>query len=129
MVILVSLPGQSGFCSGLRFPGGSRSGGLIAAKAVAQEPGDAPDRGDADAGQFVNPAVGEALLQQLNDLPTVDKGLQFRRCAQIFKEVAAFRHILERDDRPKQGIFVSLAFGLGVFPVRFHSNSGFGCMY
>jgi hypothetical protein len=70
----------------------------VAAEAVAEEAGDAADRGHADAGQFVNAPVGQVLLQKLYHLPAVDQRLQLRRRAQVLEEIAALGTVLQRND-------------------------------
>ena len=70
-------------------------GGRIAAETVGKKAGDPANRGYAYAGQIVNAAVREVLLQELNDLPTVDERLQFRRGTKVLEEIPNLVDVLK----------------------------------
>lgn len=50
-------------------------GGRVAAKAVTQKTRYPADRGNANAGNVMDAAIGEAFLQMTNDLPAIDQCL------------------------------------------------------
>src|SRR5690606_15556203 len=114
------LVGRSGLARATRWRS-TLHGGRIAAKTVAQESGDAPYRGYADAREFVDAPVRQVLLQQLHDLPAIHECLQLRGRAEILEEAAALSDVFETDDGPEQRVFVAAAFGLGVGAVGLHT--------
>ena len=64
-------------------------GQRIAAVAVRKTTRHASDGRDADAGEAMNFAIGQALLQPLDHRPAVGDGLQLGRGAQVAEERAA----------------------------------------
>src|SRR4051812_45872114 len=67
----------------------------ISPVAVGQVTRHAADGGDADTGDAMYLAVGQAFLQPLHHRPSVGHGLQLGRCTEIAEEGAAFIHALE----------------------------------
>src|SRR5687767_8621616 len=77
-------------------------GERITAIAVGEATRHASDGGDADAGQAVDLAIGDAFLQPVHDRPAVRYGLEFRGRAEVAEECAALVHGLEGQHSGKQ---------------------------
>jgi hypothetical protein len=86
----------------------------VTAKAIGEESGNAPDGGNTDARQVVNPAIGKSLFEIGNDLPTVNERLEFGRGAKVLKKTAALVGRFEADDGHEK-----LIFGTRLLPVSF----------
>lgn len=102
------------------FPRGSFDRCAIAAEPVAQESRDTTNRGHADTGSVMNLPVWHTLQQQFDDLPAVSKGLQFRRCAEILEEIAAFSSGPQRFDGVEKRVFGAFSLDPGLVSVGFH---------
>jgi len=94
--------------------------GSVATEAISEETRNPANGRHADASQVVNLAVGETLLEQLNDLPAINQRLQLGRSTQIAKKIAALGGCLEAYHRAKQGILGCSLLALRVLSVRFH---------
>ena len=79
--------------------------GLVAAKTVGEETGNAPDRRDADPGEVLNFSVGQALLQVLDHLPAIHECLEFRGGTQVLEEPPTFIDGLEAADSSAECVF------------------------
>ncbi len=95
----------------------------VAAKSVTEEARYPADRGDANAGQIVDAAIGESFLQKANDVPAIDQCLQLRGGAQVFEEVTAFGQVLKPVHRFKKGIFIAFPLADSVVSVGFHTRT------
>jgi len=107
-------------CAGLA---SSFYGCAITAETIGQEARDAADCSNTDAGQVVNLAIGQVLLEIFDHLPTIYECLEFCGGAQILEEIAALVPRLEADDGLKQGVFGALLLAFGIVSVGFHSES------
>jgi hypothetical protein len=76
-------------------------GGSIATESVAQESRNTADSCDADTSQVMDASIGQALLEQLDDLPAVDQCLELGRRTQIPEKSTAFLDVPETDNRPE----------------------------
>jgi hypothetical protein len=64
--------------------------GFVATEAVGQETCDPPHGRHTNAGNVMDLAIGEALLEKFDHVPAINERLEFRRSAQIPQEIAAF---------------------------------------
>ena len=79
-----------------------RRGQGITTIAIGEATRHAADGGDADAGDAMYLAVGQAFLQPVDHGPAIGHGLQFGRGAQVAKEGAAFVHRFQRQHGGEQ---------------------------
>ena len=98
-------------------------GGAVAAETIGQESCDAADGGDADAGQVVNLALGQVLLEVLDDLPAIDEGLEFRWRAEVLEEITTLGPGLQADYGREQRVFGALLLTFGFVAIGFHVES------
>ena len=94
--------------------------GCVTAKAVAHKARNPANRGDADPGHVVNPAIGEILLQKTDDSPAIDQGLQLGRRTQVLEKITTFTEILQADDRPEERVFIIFLLPGRFISVGFH---------
>src|SRR5688572_538193 len=71
---------------------------LITAVTGEQEARDAPDCSPGHAREVVDLAIGQAVLQVLDDGPAVDEGLELRRRAEVGEELLAFVLVAQAQD-------------------------------
>ena len=102
---------------------GATQGYLVAAESVRYEPCNTAYGGDADAGQVVNPAVGQVLLQQLDDVPAVDECLKLSWRAQVLEEPAAFIDRVQAANRLEKCILGGFLVPGAVVTVGLHNCS------
>jgi hypothetical protein len=99
---------------------GSFDSSLVAAETVREESRDASDRRHTDASEIVNLSIGQTLLEILDDLPSVDEGLEFCRRAQVFEEIPSLLDTLEAHDSLEESVFRPGLLALGLVAVWFH---------
>ena len=95
--------------------------GLVSAETVGEKTGDAPDGRNADTREAVYFPVGQALLQEFDDLPTIHERLQLCRSAQILEEIAAFVDGLEAAESSAQSVLGTCLLTFCFVSVGLHS--------
>src|SRR5262252_5574208 len=91
MVILLRLPASE--------RGQALQRDLVAAVAAGEETRDAADRRDRHAGELVNLAIGQAVLEVLHDGPPVDERLDLHGRAEVREELLALGFRAQAQDR------------------------------
>ena len=77
----------------------------ITAVTAGEESGDTADGRDGNARKIVNAAVGHTLLQQRDDAPAVDHGLELSGGAEVFEELPALGFRAQSQQRPAEREF------------------------
>src|SRR5579863_2272344 len=95
----------------------------VAAVALGEKARHAADGGNADAGQAVDLAVGQATLEAFDNRPAVGHGLHLGRGAQIAQEGAALLGGLEQRKRGAQGALGERLLARSDVLVDLHSSS------